>query len=119
MAFKIENDKTAEVKQELENRVKAALEEIGDLAETSTKKLTPVRTGAARDSFSHAIEENTVYIGSLKDAPALSSGKKPPKDYIIYLENGTSKMKPNHMLKNGVMNHKSDYQQIVKDIMKK
>lgn len=119
MAFKIENDKTAEVKRELENRVKAALEEIGSLAETSTKKLTPVRTGAARDSFSHAIEENTVYIGSLKDAPAFSSDKKPPKDYIVYLENGTSKMKANHMLKNGVMNNKSKYNEIIKAIMKK
>lgn len=119
MAFKIENDKTAEVKRELENRVKVALEEIGSLAETSTKKMTPVRTGAARDSFSHSIDGNTVYVGSLESAPALSSDKKPPKDYIIYLENGTSKMKANHMLKNGVMNHKSDYKQIVKDIMKK
>lgn len=119
MAFKIENDNTKIIKQELEEKIKECLEEIGDLAETSTKKLTPVRTGAARDSFSHVIDGNTVYIGSLKDAPALSSDKKPPKDYIVYLENGTSKMKANHMLKNGVMNNKSKYNKIIKATMKK
>lgn len=104
--MKIENDNTQKVKSELESRVMAALEAIGATAETYAKKGAPVDTGRLRNSISHAVDENTAYIGT-------------NVEYAPYQELGTSRIKAKHFLKNSVMNHKSDYKQIVKDIMKK
>lgn len=110
--MKIENDNTQKVKSELESRVRAALEAIGATAETYAKKGAPVDTGRLRNSISHAVDENTVYIGT-------------NVEYAPYQELGTSSsegkelIKPKHFLKNAVMNHKTKYKRIINDIMKK
>lgn len=63
-------DNSAAVLAELENRVNIALEEIGGRAQTYAAALTPVDTGALRNSITHKVVGNEVYIGSNKEYAA-------------------------------------------------
>lgn len=57
-------DHTAEVLREFDADKQAALEAVGLVAEAYSKKLCPVDTGTLRNSISHAVKGNDVYIGS-------------------------------------------------------
>lgn len=108
---------TNKVKSELANRIPIILEAIGIEAEGNAideiNELiydTPespnyIRTGRLKNSITHAVEENAVYIGT-------------NVDYAPYVELGTSKMKPRPFLKNAAIKYEDDYKKIVEEGLK-
>ena len=57
-------DNSGEILRELENKKAAALEAVGISAEGHAKLLTPVDTGRLRDSMTHSVKGDDVYIGT-------------------------------------------------------
>lgn len=83
----------------LKSKKAAALEAIGMRAETHAKNLTPVDTGNLRNSMAHAVDGDSVYIGS-------------NVEYAPYIEYGTRRNKPHHMLKKAATEHGDEYKAI-------
>lgn len=94
-------DNSKEFLKELESRIPAALEECGLAAEGYAKGLCPVDTGLLRNSISHSTDDNTAYIGT-------------NVEYAAYVELGTKKMKAQPYLMPAVVDHQSEYNQIIK-----
>lgn len=125
-------DNSAEILKEMEQKTAAALEAIGLTAEAYAKMLTPVNTGRLRNSISHTVKGDAVYIGT--NVPYAvwheygtgifaedGSGRKSPwafQDSKGKWHN-TRGVKPKHMLKNAALNHTEEYRQIIENIMKK
>lgn len=87
-----------------------ALEAIGIQAVSHAKtELTkdPVRvdTGRLRNSITHAVQDNSVYIGT-------------NVEYAIYVHEGTRKMTPNRFLKNAVVQNVDEYKAIAEKYLK-
>ena len=57
-------DTSQQVLSAMEKGIKNGLEAIGLTAETYAKKITPVDTGRLRNSISHTVDGEAVYIGS-------------------------------------------------------
>ena len=57
-------DNSKEVLAAMERGKRNALTAIGATAETYAKKATPVDTGRLRNSISHTVDGEAVYIGS-------------------------------------------------------
>ena len=57
-------DNSEQVLSAMEKGIKNGLEAIGLTAETYAKKATPVDTGRLRNSISHAVDGEAIYIGS-------------------------------------------------------
>lgn len=93
-------DHTAEVMREYDRSKNAALEAIGIAAEGYAKLLTPVDTGRLRNSISHAVSGNDVYIGT-------------NVEYAPYIELGTVRYTGKHMLKRAAAEHGETYRQIM------
>lgn len=125
-------DNSGEILKALEEKKKAALEGVGIQAEGFAKRLTPVDLGTLRNSMTHAVRGDDVYIGSnLQYAPFVElgtgiyatdgKGRKSPWGY--YDRNGkyhvTRGMKPHHMLKKAASEHTEEYKRIIEAIMKR
>lgn len=104
----------------------AALEAIGIYAEGFSKKLCPVDTGRARNSISHAVSGNDVYIGSnveyfvwleLGSGIYASDGQGRKTPWYYYDKDGklhwTRGIKPRHMLKKAATEHTVEYNRIL------
>ena len=106
-----------EVKQELAERIPLILEALGVEAEgnaiTEVNKLvydTPespsyIRTGRLKNSISHAVDDQDVYIGT-------------NLEYAPYVELGTFRMAPRPFLRNAITNYVDDYKRIIEDGLK-
>lgn len=77
------------MKDAIQQAVLRALEIVGGMAESYAKGLTPVQTGALRNSFTHQVDagKKTVAVGSnIEYAPyvELGTGNKyePPEEWI-------------------------------------
>ena len=57
-------DNSKQILSAMEKGIKNGLEAIGLTAETYAKKATPVDTGRLRNSISHTVDGEAVYIGS-------------------------------------------------------
>ena len=57
-------DNSQQILSALEKGIKNGLEAIGLTAETYAKQETPVDTGRLRNSISHSVDGEAVYIGS-------------------------------------------------------
>ena len=115
-----------------------ALEIIGGMAESYTKALTPVDTGALRNSFTHRVDFNKskVTVGSnIEYAPyvELGTGKlyDPPPEWIeSHAKKGRGldrwfykdvqgkwhvgfPRNGAHMLQKGIMNHLDEFKEII------
>lgn len=125
-------DNSGEILKALESKKKAALEGVGIQAEGYAKRATPVDTGRARNSITHAVRGDDVYIGSnLSYFPWLelgtgiyaSDGKGRKSPWGYYDRNGkyhvTRGMKPRHMLKKAASEHTEEYKRIIEAIMKR
>ena len=84
-------DHTGEAISAMKQAVLRALEVIGGTAEGYAAELTPVKTSALRNSFTHRVDANnqTVVVGSnMEYAPyvELGTGKlyEPPPEWIEY-----------------------------------
>ena len=130
-------DNTGQVLASMKAQVARALEIIGGKAEGYTKALTPVDTGALRNSFTHSVGGTTVTVGSNLEYSSyveLGTGKlysPPPEwmeaqaqrgrglDHWVYKgDDGQFHMgfprAGAHMLQHGVGDHISEYESIIK-----
>lgn len=125
-------DNSGEILRELENKKAAALEAIGITAEGYAKIRTPVDTGRLRNSITHAVKGNDVYIGTnveyavwleLGTGIYASDGNGRQSPWGYYDRNGkyhvTRGTKPRHMLKKAASEHTQEYKDIIKRIMSK
>lgn len=130
-------DNTGQVLASMKAQVARALEIIGGKAESYTKALTPVDTGALRNSFTHSVDGNKVTVGSNLEYSSyveLGTGKlySPPPEWIeSHAKKGRGldrwfykdeqgkwhvgyPRKGIHMLQNGIMNHLDEFKEIIK-----
>ena len=109
MKIEVKNSHVGEVIDELRDRIPTILEAVGIEAEGNAvdeiTTLGAVDTGRLRGSISHAVDGNTVYIGT-------------NVEYAPYVELGTSRMAPRPFLRNAIDNNMDDYQQIVEEGLK-
>ena len=117
MSELIITDTTSIARDELERRIPVILEALGVQAEgnavTEINELvydTPqspsyLRTGRLKNSISHAVSGDTVYIGT-------------NVEYASYVELGTFRMKPRPFLKNAITNYVDEYKGIIEDGLK-
>lgn len=125
-------DNSGELLRILEGKKAAALEAIGITAEGYAKIRTPVVTGRLRDSITHAVKGNDVYIGTnveyavwleLGTGIYASDGNGRQSPWGYYDRNGkyhvTRGTKPRHMLKKAASGHTKEYKDIIKSIMSK
>lgn len=125
-------DNSGEILRALEEKKKAALTGIGIQAEGFAKQSTPVDSGTLRDSMTHTVRSNDVYIGTNIPYAAFvelgtgvyasdGKGRKPPWSYQD--RNGKwhrkKGMKPHHMLKKAASEHTEEYKRIIEAIMKR
>ena len=110
-------DNSAKILSAMKSAKARALEEIGLVAEGYAKKICPVGTpestgipgyvgGTARNSISHATDDNAAYIGS-------------NVSYFPYFELGTSKMKARPTLRPAASEHSATYKRIIETEMRK
>ena len=84
----------------MDSRVPIALEAVGLQAEGYAKMLCPVDTGRLRNSISHAVSGNEVYIGT-------------NVEYGPYVEFGTRRQRPQPYLTPAATQHSADYKRII------
>lgn len=105
---------------------KRALERCGMQAEGYAKEMTPVDTGNLRNSITHKVVENEVYIGTNNEYAAyveLGTGKYAEggrKDPWVYQDEAgrwhhTDGQRAQPYLKPAVADHKQTYRNIIKD----
>lgn len=129
-------DNAALVIAELREKVDTALEAVGTQAESHAKSIITqekrVDTGALRNSVSHAISGDTVYIGSNLPYAVYNelgtgiyasqgNGRQTPwayrdRDGVWHWTRG---MKPIHFLKRAIETNQSEYRAIIEQIMRK
>ena len=105
MEVLITENNIGEVKAATQAQVLRALEAVGLQAEMYVKLVTPVDTGRLRNSMSHVVDRDRVYIGT-------------NVEYAVYVELGTSRMAGRHMIQNGVGNHIQEYKQIIERFLR-
>jgi HK97 gp10 family phage protein len=93
-------DNSAEILKAFEEATERALEKIGLVAEGYAKKLAPVDTGRLRNSISHEVDGQDVYIGS-------------NVEYAPYVELGTARQKAQPFLKPAATEHSQTYKGIL------
>lgn len=96
-------DNSDKVLDELGEKMQLALEAIGMTAERYAKKDTPVDTGRLRNSISHAVDDDSAYIGT-------------NVEYAPYIELGARGRHAYHMLGKAATEHSDEYKQIAKKI---
>ena len=129
-------DNSAEVLQELERKVQAALEACGQQAVSHAKQnITAagrVDTGTLRNSVNHIVQNDICYVGTNTDYAIYNEfgtgihaeGGKGRKTPWAYQDSKgkwhrTSGMKPIHFLKNAIANHINEYKGIIEQYLKR
>lgn len=113
-------------REEFESACKRALERCGMQAEGYAKDLVPVDTGNLRNSITHKVAEDEVYIGTNNEYAAyveLGTGKYTqggrPDPWVYQDDNGnwhhTHGQRAQPYLKPAVADHKQTYRNIIKD----
>ena len=101
MEIYIREDNVDEVKAEVENIAKLALEAWALQVQEYTAAGAPVDTGRLKNSITHETHDKYALVGT-------------NVEYAIYQELGTVKMQPGkHFLKNACMNHLQEYKMIL------
>lgn len=129
MSVTLKNN-TQQIKDELSTASLRALERVGLQAEGYAIDLAPVDTGRLRNSISHVVAGNTVYIGTnVEYAPyvELGTGKYypggRPTPWVYQDAKGdwhwTAGNPAQPFLKPAVTNHMETYQNIIKDELSK
>lgn len=98
-------DNTKEVLSAMEKAIERGLEAIGLTAEGYAKKETPVVTGRLRNSISHEVENESVYIGT-------------NVEYAPNVELGSLGREGKHMLQKAATEHTAEYKRLLEDSMK-
>lgn len=93
-----------EVLASLKSANLSILEAAGMTIQGAAAANSPVRTGALRSSFTYEVEGDSVTIGVPMDALE--------GNYAKYVEAGTTKMAPHHMLTNAVNENIGKFQSL-------
>lgn len=121
-------DNTGLVREALAEATENALTAIGSTAERYAKEETPVDLGRLRNSMTHVVQGDSVYIGTnVEYAPYVELGTgiyasdgNGRKDPWVYYDEKTGKFrltrgsKPHHMIRRAVTEHTDEYRRIVK-----
>lgn len=97
-----------EITEEMQTKINAWLEAIGQDAASTAANFAPVDTGRLKNSISHAVveDEKAVYIGT-------------NVEYAVYQELGTSRGIPGkHFLQFGATAHADEYKSLLENILK-
>lgn len=99
---------TDEILDALDEQIEAALTAVGMQAETYVKQLAPVATGRLRNSITNEVDvsDKSVTIGSAVE-------------YAPFVEQGTSKRRAKPYLRPAIIDHRADYESIMKNILSK
>lgn len=103
--FKVEVDRTDITLEQLEAATAKGLEACGMLGEDYAQELSPFDTGRLRNSISHAVDDDTVYIGT-------------NVEYAPYQEMGTYRMKAQPFLRPALEEHLTEYQKLLEQVFK-
>lgn len=93
-------DFTEEIIEGIKEAIQRALVRIGLEVEAYAKKAVHVVTGRLRNSITHYVKGNSVFIGS-------------NVEYARYEEEGTSRAKPHPYLRPAVTNNMDEWKQII------
>ena len=117
-----------EVIQAKDEAVAKTLETIGLVAERYAKEMCPTDTSRLKNSISHQVDDETVYVGTnVEYAPYVEfgtgkfaeggGGRPTPWSYQDDKGNWhtTNGMKPQPYLKPAIENHLDEYKQYLKD----
>lgn len=132
--FKVKSN-TDLIKNEIEKKKTAVLEAVGLQAETNAKinitNAGRVDTGRLRNSITHTVSGDNVYIGTNVEYGIWhevgtgiyaddGQGRKSPWAYQDSkgVWHYTKGVKPSHFLKNAVSEHMDEYKQIAENILK-
>lgn len=105
MSVEIKNNNTDKVVSAIDKAIERGLEAIGLTAEKYAKEETPVVTGRLRNSISHAVKDDSAYIGS-------------NVEYAPFVELGARGRTGKHMLKRAATEHKDEYKKLMEDSLK-
>lgn len=124
-------DNSNEILKELGDKTPQILEAIGLTAEAYAKMLTPVDTGRLRNSITHAVKGNDVYIGTnveygiwheLGTGIFATDGQGRKSPWAFQDSKGvwhyTKGVKPKHMLKKAASEHSTEYKAIIENLLK-
>ena len=92
-------------KDAFDDAIARALEKVGLTAEGYAKMKCPVDTGRLRNSITHEVNNETVYIGT-------------NVEYAAYVEMGTVNTRAQPFLRPAVSNHGSVYRSLIEDELK-
>lgn len=95
-------DNSRHFKDEMESRMPKILEEIGLVAEEYAKKACAVDTGRLRNSVTHAVSGESVFVGT-------------DVEYGPYVELGTINTPAQPFLRPAAYEHSSTYQRIIEN----
>lgn len=99
------SDFTEEITEGIKEAIQRALTRIGLECEAYAKKLCHVVTGRLRNSITHYVDEDAVYIGT-------------NVEYAAYEEEGTSRRPPHPFLRPAAEGHIDEWRQILEDELK-
>lgn len=134
MAVKVNvESNTDEVLSALEEKVRLALDLMGEAAAGDARENCPVDTGRLRNSVTHETREGekAVYIGTnVEYAPYIEfgtgiyaesgGGRQTPWFYVDEKGRGhwTRGIKPTHFLRNALQDNARKYEDIAQDVLK-
>ena len=105
MSVEIKNNNTDKVVSAIDKAIERGLEAIGLTAEKYAKEETPVVTGRLRNSISHAVKDDSAYIGS-------------NVEYAPFVELGARGRQGKHMLQRAASEHTDEYKKLMEDSLK-
>lgn len=98
-------DFTEEITEGIKEAIQRALVRIGLECEAYAKKLCHVVTGRLRNSITHYVDGDSVYVGT-------------NVEYAQYEEEGTSRRPPHPYLRPAAVDHKDEWRRILEDELK-
>ena len=124
-------DNSGEIMKEMERKTAAALEAIGMQAETYAKLKAPYDNGTLRNSITHTVKGDDVYIGTnisyavyqeLGTGIYATDGKGRKSPWAYQDSKGvwhnTRGVKPKHYLRDAASRHTDEYKEIITNILK-
>lgn len=98
-------DFTEEITEGIKEAIQRALVRIGLECEGYAKMLCHVVTGRLRNSITHYVDGDSVYVGT-------------NVEYAQYEEEGTSRRPPHPYLRPAAVDHKDEWRKILEDELK-
>ncbi len=107
-------DNTDKVLESFETALGVGLNLIGQSAAGYTQDNTPVRTGNLANSIDWEVNEKEKYVVVGFSKEKTNTNVK----YAVYVEEGSSKTPPRHMLRKAATEHTEEYKKLMKESMK-